>query len=197
MRIDDFLGLLASDLGNLAICERSIFSDEAWVLIENHPYDHIVKYNEFREFFGEKFKVTPKNICLTGSGKLGFSLDPDADFRPFNSEESDLDIVVVSSEIFEKFWTILLNAQYSWDLKLWSGHHLNVFRKFVSFKPFKENRITEIKEWNVKMGEIQSQFYVNFEIPNTLNYRFYRDWEAAHAYHCNGIEALRRKHASQ
>jgi len=133
MNVDDFLELLASDLSNSGICDRSIFSDEAWLLTQTHPESHKEKYNEFRAFFGKKFNVPPRNVCLTGSGKLGYSLDPDADYRPFDREESDLDIVIISHDLYESFWTILLKAYYSWNLKLWQGHHLNVFRRFVSF----------------------------------------------------------------
>ncbi|BAZ33457.1 hypothetical protein NIES4074_59710 (plasmid) [Cylindrospermum sp. NIES-4074] len=53
---------------------------------------------------------------MVGSGKLGFSISPDKRqnklWRPF-SEESDIDIVVVSEKSFVKFWEELYNFNIS------------------------------------------------------------------------------------
>ena len=194
---DEFIALLNSELSNSEICERTIFSDEAWLIKQLHLENHREKYIEFKLFFANFFGVAPRNICLVGSGKTGFSLTPENNLRDFDNEKSDLDLIIVSSELFEKFWSTLLNGHYNWNLKLWEGHKSNVFRRFVSFKPFIEKEIQEIRDWNVKMGELQSSVYVNFDISTTVNYRIYRDWDSAHLYHCNGIEALRRLYATK
>lgn len=194
MTKEDFITLLSSNLTNAEICDESIFSRYAWIMSNEFPDNHRTRYREFRSFVAKEFGTLQRDVCLTGSAKLGFSLKPDVDFRAFDNENSDLDVVIVSATLFEQFWTILIKAHYSWNLKLWEGHKVNVFRRFVSFKPFKEDRIAEIRDWNVRMGEMQSQLMVKFGISNSMNYRIYRDWDAVNEYHCNGIEALRRNH---
>lgn len=197
MTPEEFQNLIRSDLSNTEICDLTVFGSEAWIMKENFPVGHVEKYASFRTYIGGLFDVSPRNICLVGSSKMGFSMKPNANYRGFDPDESDVDLVIVSTPLFERFWTILLKAQYSWSTRLWPGHKLNVFRRFVSFKPFVEEGIDEINEWNIRMGDIQRDTYVKYQISNTLNYRIYRDWEAVNDYHCNGVEILRRNYVSE
>ena len=51
----------------------------------------------------DKFNVQYNNIIIVGSGKLGFSIKPDKRFVCFG-EESDIDIAIISTELFVEYW---------------------------------------------------------------------------------------------
>lgn len=65
-------------------------------------------YQLFIEEISTNLEVDKNGIRMIGSGSLGFSLNPDHLLTPF-SRESDLDVVVISYEIFYKSWIDILN----------------------------------------------------------------------------------------
>jgi hypothetical protein len=66
-----------------------------------------VEYDEFRQEVADRLGVNVTNIDIVGSGRLGFSLNPDhllSHFRP----GSDIDLVIVSSQVFDSAWEEML-----------------------------------------------------------------------------------------
>ena len=60
-------------------------------------------------------RVPQQDICVVGSARFGFSLTPDKFGEPF-SERSDVDMVIVSPELFDPSWVDLLtNRRTSWS----------------------------------------------------------------------------------
>ena len=58
--------------------------------------------------------VAADDVCVVGSARLGFSLAPDRFGTPFG-EHSDIDVLVVSSELFDKSWlNILFYRKVPW-----------------------------------------------------------------------------------
>ena len=57
----------------------------------------------------EKFgvRIHPVQLCICGSAHLGFSPVADKLGKPFDPAKSDIDIAVVSPELFETWWTEL------------------------------------------------------------------------------------------
>ncbi len=57
-------------------------------------------------------RVHPLQLVICGSAHLGFSPIPDGDRfgRPFDPRRSDIDISVISAELFEAWWTELQSA---------------------------------------------------------------------------------------
>ena len=60
-----------------------------------------MKYLIFREQVADRFKIGYQDVCIVGSAKLGFSPTPHKFGRPF-AETSDVDVVIISSEMFDK-----------------------------------------------------------------------------------------------
>jgi hypothetical protein len=71
-------------------------------------------YESIRVWLGTRLQVDPKHIGLTGSAKIGQSLNPRQIGKPFN-ENSDLDLFVISESLFEKL-VIDFNA-WSFDFE--------------------------------------------------------------------------------
>lgn len=73
-------------------------------ILEGIPFvfkDSPHKYTVFREQVADRFNIGSQDVCIVGSARLGFS--PSAwKFGTTFSEASDVDVVVVSLELFER-----------------------------------------------------------------------------------------------
>jgi len=52
------------------------------------------------------------NVFLVGSGRLGFTVKPKVAYRSF-SDKSDLDLVIISKELFTEYWKVARNYNHS------------------------------------------------------------------------------------
>ncbi len=64
-------------------------------------------YDALRGTVGAAFQLAVDTMTVIGSGRLGFSLSPEKYGVPF-SRRSDLDVVVVSADLFDVAWFELL-----------------------------------------------------------------------------------------
>jgi hypothetical protein len=60
-------------------------------------------YELLRNTLAETFALTAADITVIGSGRIGFSLDPSRFGAPYSSA-SDIDTVIVSSDLFDTAW---------------------------------------------------------------------------------------------
>ena len=67
------------------------------------------QYFELKRRISDNFGLHPSHVIVVGSGKLGFSIAPGKRYRPFG-EESDLDVAIVSGELFRDLWLTALGA---------------------------------------------------------------------------------------
>ena len=82
----------------------------------------------------DKFGVAPTDVVIVGSAKLGFTLvkktKKDRPIRPPYSpfsDESDVDVAIVSAELFDKYWKFAYGYHRSgilWDTKNWFNGYL-------------------------------------------------------------------------
>lgn len=61
------------------------------------------KHYQLKESVCEHFNIEFNNVVLVGSGKLGFSIKSEKRFLAFG-DDSDIDIAVISPELFTKVW---------------------------------------------------------------------------------------------
>lgn len=81
-------------------------------LLYGTPYifkDDIDRYFELKQEISKFFNTQQTQIYMVGSAKLGFSISPLKGFKPFN-EDSDIDIAIIDSGLFGKYWKLLLNT---------------------------------------------------------------------------------------
>jgi len=97
--------------------------------------DHASQYDRMKNLMSDRLNIHPNNIAIVGSAKLGFSITPTEEkcFSPF-SDKSDLDIAIVSSEIFRSSWTAFLDLSEKGYLPGYKSVTSNIFRRFVSLK---------------------------------------------------------------
>ncbi len=89
-----------ADLGNSLVNETSIVRK---YLLHGSPL--IFQDNEDLYF---DFEISTSKIIMVGSSKLGFSIAPDKLWK-HTEETSDIDMVVISDEVFDFFWKDLLD----------------------------------------------------------------------------------------
>lgn len=77
-------------------------------LLEGTPavWPQELDYVRWRHRIASELSVDPMAIQLVGSARLGYSMNPRKKFRRF-SGDSDLDIAVISPELFEDAWAEL------------------------------------------------------------------------------------------
>lgn len=79
-------------------------------LFDSSPHCFIANpllYQAFRNEICANFNIHPQNFTIVGSAKMGFSLNPGKFGQPF-TEASDIDVVLVSEELFQDLWLQLI-----------------------------------------------------------------------------------------
>jgi len=97
--VDDF----KQALGSKSFTDRQIVQR---YLIYGDPFVYAKKletYYLLKEEIAKEFHTHPHNVIMVGSAKLGFSIAPNQLWKPF-SDESDIDIVIVSEVTFREYW---------------------------------------------------------------------------------------------
>jgi hypothetical protein len=87
---------------------------------------HPEAYDEFIKEVASRLGVDCESIILIGSARLGFSLNKARLFCSF-SDESDLDIIIIGSEIFDEGWIELLSKRDRFSLV--GGEELQRFKR--------------------------------------------------------------------
>lgn len=85
-----------SELDDGQLINKYYVSGSAFALDED-------KLHDLKQTVSEAFHVDYTSVFLVGSAKLGFSIKPTRRYKPF-ADSSDIDVVIVSRELFEKVW---------------------------------------------------------------------------------------------
>ena len=98
--------VIKSDLISLppSIFATKWFFDSVPFVFENNYRQYI----DWRHELSDKIKIDPSDIIITGSANLGFSLNPNKNFKEFD-HISDVDICIFSEYYFTIAWHDLLN----------------------------------------------------------------------------------------
>src|SRR5207244_13657013 len=64
-----------------------------------------------REQHMSELEIAHIEIRIVGSGTFGFSMKPEYNLRDFR-DESDIDVLIVNSSLFDQLWIALLTAAY-------------------------------------------------------------------------------------
>ncbi|HHA2301736.1 TPA: hypothetical protein ACOEAQ_004656 [Enterobacter asburiae] len=153
--------------------------------------NHAEFYDDLKICMSEKLEIHINNIAIVGSAKLGFSITPTLEkaFKGFN-DESDLDLVVVSSDLFRKCWMAYLDVAKTSRIPYYNKVTGNIFRKFISLKNIEFNN-EFFRQWKGKMEPCQKDLQIIYQVPNEINYRIYESWEDVERYHVQGLEKLK------
>lgn len=167
------------------------------------PSDIIHLTDDYRLIISEIFGVSFNSVMMVGSGKIGFSLSPPKSkndksklFLPFNDDEtvrkiSDLDIAIISNDIFHEFWR-LFRKSYRTIYQNTYNHIFNeIYRGYIN-----ERNIIEVencrKEWNKMAFMSRKKIKENLYFRHEIAYRIYRNWEDFEDYNLQNIRKIKR-----
>lgn len=146
-------------------------------------------YIKWRHLVATVLDVDPMAVQLVGSARLGYSLNPGKGFRKFH-EGSDLDIAVVSPELFEKAWSELRGII---EDELFSQKK-NYLRKLV----FDECIALDVVLPRLSFGEQWSRSRDLFVqdlggafLNREINYRLYRNHRSLRSYQVKSVNIAR------
>ena len=165
------------------------------ILIAGVPFafrDSPADYDGLRSALGAALSVAADAMTVIGSGRIGFSLSPEKYGIPF-SPGSDLDVAVVSADLFDIAWFELLRLG----------------RKYFSLQRTTRSWIDTHKENNVYWG-----FIVPNQLPGAValspvwfrtfkglarnpslggrevNGRLYRTWDHVHVHQLHSLRKI-------
>lgn len=119
LRLDHFRSRIAAGAAPETLVREFITFGNVAVL-DDMTYTHI------REHAGAALGVHPiQSVYIIGSAKLGFSIKPSRRYG-FFSDESDLDVAIVSAQIYEQLWSEA--RRFVRDGGLWEGDPRNHFK---------------------------------------------------------------------
>jgi hypothetical protein len=183
---DEFVELLKTRR-HQAIVEDYLFQGVPFAF-ESEPS----AYELLRSGLSEQLRIDSEDITVIGSGRIGFSLDPNKFGSPYSSA-SDIDTVVVSSELFDKAWIEmcsvgrrLLGIQSQVKQSLAEHRTNNVFYGYVL--PDRLPGIVDISQhwFRTFKGLVRVRELSLFDIKG----RLYRTWDHVRIhqlYSLNGI----------
>ena len=149
-----------------------------------------LNYIRWRHLVATELGVDPMAVQLVGSARLGYSMNPGKNFRKFH-EGSDLDIAVISPELFDRAWSEL---RVIIEDDLFSRRRKDYLRKLV----FEECIALDIVLPRLSFGEQWSRSrdlfvhdlgaaFVNCEV----NYRLYRNHRSLRSYQVKSVNIAR------
>lgn len=148
-----------------------------------------LSYIKWRHLVAAELDVDPMAVQLVGSARLGYSMNPRKNFRKFHGG-SDLDIAVISPELFDKAWGELREIIED----AFSSRNKNYLRKLV----FEECIALDIVLPRLSFGEQWSRSRDLFVQDlggsfnnREINYRIYRNHKSLRNYQVKSVKLAR------
>jgi hypothetical protein len=107
MKAEEFRQRLERETNLSSLLDVCLRNDKMPYVFEPKPQ----RWTEFCEVLNASLGVARDSIRIVGSARLGFSMKPGKDLRPF-SDTSDIDVVIVDAGLFDRLWLSLLDAAY-------------------------------------------------------------------------------------
>lgn len=174
------------------IYDEYFISGTVWLFEELFKDRWFEKYDEFKKYIAKRLNVHYNNIGIAGSAKLGFSINPQKDYKDFD-DKSDMDIIIVSEKLFNEFWHEYLNDSYNPTTRINNINDISfcVFRKYMRLDCFRKNSYYEA--WKKKTGGFEKDIQLKFNIDNDIHYRIFESWDSVKAYYKSSIERINKK----
>ena len=185
--VDEFKDKLKNmAISDLEIVQGCITHGQAFVFKDDEE-----KYFKLKQTIAQEFGLNPQNVIMIGSAKLGFSISPLKRWQPFH-DESDIDIVIISPGIFDRFWKEL----YDFNIKLMDRTEEEekryyrfldyFFRGWLRPDVFPFSYVGR-KEWLDFFKSISYGEFGDHKIAGAV----FRDWDFYEAYHTSNIREIR------
>lgn len=180
---------------------KHIVRSDNWYFenVLNCPKAELAKISDdFRMTISEALGISFNSIMLVGSGKIGYSLSPtDKLFLPFcvdgvARKASDLDVAIISSELFHKFWR-LFRKSYSSKYNYWYKTYIYnaIYRGYINEKWIHVVDACR-REWAEISASSKRKLTEKLFIQHEVTYRIYRSWEDFEEYNLINIAKIKK-----
>ncbi len=180
-----------------ALIDRPLSQVASTWIIERVPYIFREAFDDFIDWKHElasNLNVDSSSIVLTGSSCVGISLNPNKNFKIFDSD-SDVDVAVISDYYFNESWRYLRNSG-KWVMNKKGPaarqavlEHIN---KYIYWGTIATDRLLPHlpfgKQWQMALDAMSS-----FPITEgrKVKVRIYKDFESLRSYQINNLNDLR------
>lgn len=180
--------LLENIRNDLITIPSDIFISK-WIMekIPNIFSDHEVEYYEWKHKMASGLQIDARDIIVTGSASLGYSLNPNKNFKKFN-QYSDIDVGIISNYFFDIAWHELRNQKYyklNNSMRQALEDHKN---RLVYWGTIATDKILPIlsfgKCWNKVINEMKCDPHIN---DRDINFRIYKDNKSFRDYQINSV----------
>ncbi|TPJ20856.1 hypothetical protein [Mesorhizobium sp. B2-7-2] len=151
------------------------------------------KWVSWKTTLAKGLEVDPYDIVLTGSGAIGFSLNPYKGFSAFD-DRSDIDCGVISAYHFDLAWRHLRQLRPSWlSLSNAAKRAIESHRKsYVFTGTIATDSILSIlpfgKVWQTALTNMAG---IDPTVGRDVKLRIYKDYDALRQYQAMNISRLR------
>jgi len=185
-------------IGPVEFTNSRLFDNHAWFF----PTRSGGEYEDAKQAFSKIFGNAPSDIAIVGSGKYGYSMTPQNGFRPFQPHEhednpSDLDMVVISKELFNSTWQRLRQAHFNGAIDTKRLYQSDVFRRFVMVGTDNYNETKYLRDLMLLLDKVRKLATTRFGISQTIKIRVYSSWSDAKSYHIWSLQRLGEHHGIQ
>lgn len=155
--------------------------------------DIIHAVDDFKMLVSDAMGIGFNNVVMVGSAKTGYSLSPKKFLKSFTDdgdEKSDIDIAIISSQLFDFFWKLFRVSYDVTNEKFYKYISRGIYRGYISdtdLYSIEKCRMEWLEKSNEATRQLQRKMYFKHEI----HYRIYRDWKDMEEYHIQSIEQLK------
>ena len=158
-------------------------------------------YSKMLRTLSRGLRVSSKDICVVGSAHVGFSLSPHNYGEPFN-QRSDIDIVVVSPNLFDPSWIDMLTTRRTpwYKLKKRTKDYICEHReKYHIYNGWMYPQlVAEVLGIGTRWVSTFNRISRIPELSSiTISGRLYRTWEHVRHYHRRGLRKIRNQLAER
>lgn len=166
------------------------------LLFEGIPYcfkDTPDLYKDFRKEICDKFQIHPQNFTVIGSAKIGFSLKPKYYGRPF-SEESDIDVVLVSDDLFQQLWIQLIKFKKTtvFQLNYYQREKFKELQSILFYGSIRLDMVTDdfpfAKDWWEFFNKLSTDKRFG---PRRIRAMIFKSWQHVSIYYEDGVAKLK------
>lgn len=154
-----------------------------------------VAFVQWKSELAQGLGVDGRAITLIGSASVGFSLNPNKGFKPFN-KGSDIDVAIISRHHFELAWHTIRNlgalrhALTPLQAKSLEDHRVRLIYWGTFDTEHLLGKLPFGKQWFEALSSMAS---IDPTKDRDINARIYRDFESLTAYHVGNFSKLREK----
>ncbi len=175
--------------------EPVTYTTSKWV-IERIPFifnNDLDSYIDWKERLSTLIGVDSKAIVFTGSSSVGFSLNPENNFKSFD-ETSDVDVAIISAHYFDAAWHYLRNigTQY-YKLKYKERLAIDDHRqRLIYYGTIATDKIVHILPFGISwVNAMNEMIKIDPTKDREINFRIYKDFEALKSYQISGFTKAR------